>query len=73
VVSEPCHMSTETLLASPAALPPVPEKVGVESAVVEPSAGALRTGWGGWVSTVNVRDELRPVLPEASRCSASTV
>src|SRR5689334_16518798 len=51
-VSEP--RSSDTVAASPGAVPAVPAIAGVASLVTEPSAGVVSAGAGAVVSTVNV-------------------
>src|SRR3546814_15715986 len=61
--------SIDTSTAAPAS--PVPETIGVESLVTDPSAGATITGASGAVaSTVTVTIAGSEVFPASSVCSA---
>jgi hypothetical protein len=73
-VVAPCLTTTLTVLESPAALPAVPEKVGVALLVDDPLTG-LRTATptGATESIENVTTELVPVFVAASVCDAVTV
>src|SRR3954470_16025796 len=73
LVSVPCHALTTTEVASPAAVPALPAKVGVESPVVDPAAGVVSAGFGAALSMVKLRVALVPVLPAASPCWTRTL
>src|SRR3954447_5268304 len=73
LVSVRLHALTTTEVASPAAVPALPAKVGVESPVVDPAAGVVSAGLGATVSTPKLRVGLVPVLPAASPCWTRTL
>jgi len=62
-----------TIAPSPAAVPASPRSSGARSVATPPAGGTASDRIGAVVSIVNVLDELRPVFPAVSPCSARAV